>query len=72
MRTDELSTAHKAIMVHDNIEHDKPLHLNMDGTTLNQKKLGGTAINNMVLSVNVLSDETAELQFKMYQKNWRS
>ena len=63
MRTDELSTistVHKAIMVHDNIEHDKPLHLNMDGTTLNQKKLGGTAINNMVLSVNVLSDGTAE------------
>jgi len=40
MRTDELSTisaAHKAIMVHDNIQHDKPLHLNMDGTTLNQR-----------------------------------
>lgn len=40
MRTEELSTistAHKTIVVHDNVEHDKPLHLNMDGTTLNQK-----------------------------------
>ena len=73
MRMDELSTisaAHKAIMVHDNIQHDKPLPLNMDGLTLNQKKLGGAAINNMV---NVLPQiELLKLQFKMYLKNWRS
>lgn len=59
-QTEELSTIstpHKAIIVHDSIEHE---HLNMDGTTLNQKKLVGTAINNMALSVNVLSDGAAE------------
>ena len=63
MRTEELnviSTAHKAMVVHDNLENDKPLHLNMDGTTLNQKKLGGVAINGMVLSCNVLPDGAAE------------
>ena len=63
MRTEELSvisTAHKAMVVHDSLENDKPLHLNMDGTTLNQKKLGGVAFNNMVLSCNVLPDGAAE------------
>ena len=63
MRTEELntvSTIHKAMIVHDSLEHNKPLHLSMDGTTLNQKKLGGTAINDMVLSVNTLPDGSAE------------
>ena len=63
MRTEELnviSTTHKAMVVHDSLENDKPLHLNMDGTTLNQKKLGGVAINGMVLSCNVLPDGAAE------------
>ena len=63
MRTEELNTictAHKAIVVHNSIKHDKPLHLSMDGTTLNQKKLGGAAINDMVLSVNTVADGAAE------------
>ena len=63
MRTEELnviSTAPKAMVVHDSLENDKPLHLNVDGTTLNQKKLGGVAINGMVLSCNVLPDGAAE------------
>ena len=63
MRTEELNTlctAHTAMVVHDSIEHNKLVHLNMDGTTLNQKKLGGVAINNMVLPVNVLSDGAAD------------
>ena len=63
MKTEELSvisTAHKAMVVHDSLENDKPLHLNMDGKPLNQKKLGGVAFNNMVLSCNVLPDGAAE------------
>ena len=34
--------------------------MNSDGTTKFQKKLGGVAVNNMVLSVSELPDGTAE------------
>ena len=63
MRTDELKTvclAHKATVINDQIEEGSLLHLNTDGTTLGQKKLGSIAINKMVISVNQQSDGTAE------------
>ena len=63
MRTEELkivNTAHIATVVHERIAHGKLLHLNVDETTLAQKKLGGAAISNMVLPVNELSDGTAK------------
>ena len=34
--------------------------MNTDGTTLQQKKLGSIAINNVVVSVNEQSDGTAD------------
>jgi hypothetical protein len=63
MRTDELKTvslAHKATVIHDQIKEGSLLHLNTDGTTLGQKKLGGIAMNKTVISVNEQCDGTAE------------
>ena len=54
MRGDELATvslAHKASVISDKASKGM-LHINTDGTTLQQKKLGGIAIENMVISVN--------------------
>ncbi len=58
MRKDELTTinmAHKATILCEASSFD----LNTDGTTKNQKKLGGVVINDMVVSVNHLPDGTA-------------
>lgn len=63
MRSDELSTlslAHKATTIHNQIEDGSLLHLNTDGTTLGQKKLGGIALNKVVISVSQQSDGTAD------------
>ena len=63
MRTEKLktiSTAQLAIVVHESIAQGKLLHLNMDETTLTQKKLDGAAISSMVLPVNELSDGSAK------------
>ena len=63
MRIDELSTisqAHKAAIVTENIQDGKRFHMNMDGTTLAQKKVNCVAINDNVISVNELHDGTAE------------
>ena len=59
MRREELATvsmAHKATA----ISAAEKCHLNTDGTTLQQKKLGGLAINGVVISVNELPDGTAD------------
>ena len=59
MRREELKTvsmAHKAYTV---IE-SKSLDLNSDGTTKYQKKLGGVAVNGMVLSLNEVPDGSAD------------
>ena len=59
MRRDELTTlsnAHKASVI---CQCGSSLHLNTDGTTKNQKKLGGIVINDMVVSVNELVDGSA-------------
>ena len=58
MRKDELSTinnAHKASVLSEASSFD----LNTDGTTKNQKKLGGVVINDVIISVNEVSDGTA-------------
>lgn len=62
MRREELSTvsmAHKASAISEAAK-SKKLHLNTDGTTLQQRKLGGLAINGMVISVNEFPDGTAD------------
>ena len=59
MRREELATlsmAHKASV----LTKQAKLHLNTDGTTLHQKKLGSLAINGMVISVNDLPDGSAD------------
>ena len=62
MRREELKTlsmAHKASTISDHVQKGL-LHMNTDGTTKLQRKLGGTAINGMVLSVNELPDGAAD------------
>ena len=62
MRREELSTVsmvHKASAISEAAKTEN-LHLNTDGTTLQQRKLGGLAINGMVISVNELPDGTAD------------
>lgn len=62
MRRDELKTvsmAHKASIL-DNLVEEGMCHLNTDGTTKFQRKLGATAINGTVLAVNEMPDGTAE------------
>lgn len=63
MHTEELTTvsmAHKASIISSDAAKKEKLHLNTDGTTLQQRKLGGLAINGIVISVNELSDGTAD------------
>ncbi len=67
MRREELATvsmAHKATA----ISKAEKFHLNTDGTTLQQKKLGGLAINGVVISVNELPDGTADTVIKDVSK----
>ena len=63
MRKDELKSicmAHKATVISEDYAVKKSgLHLNTDGTTKHQKKLGGVVVNGMVLSVNELADGKA-------------
>ena len=62
MRRQELTTlnmVHKATSILEQAEKG-PLHLNSDVTTKSQRKLEGVAINGMVLSVNEVSDGSAD------------
>lgn len=62
MRKEELKTicdAHKATVISELSTKSKQLHLNTDGTTKNQKKLGGVVANDLVLGVNELQDGSA-------------
>lgn len=62
MRREELKTismAHTACIMDNQVE-DGMFHMNTDGTTKFQKKLGATAINGAVLAVNEIPDGTAE------------
>jgi hypothetical protein len=58
MRKEKLKTisdSHKAIV----ISKLSQLHLNRNGTTKHQQKLGGVVANNLVLGVNELPDGSA-------------
>ncbi len=62
VRKDELKTisdAHKATVLCDMASDSKTFKINTDGTTKCQRKIGGVAINDMVISVNELPDGTA-------------
>ena len=62
MRRDELKTisnAHKATVLCDDISKNEGFNMNTDGTTKQQRKLGGIAINQMAISVNELTDGSA-------------
>ena len=66
MRREELKTismAHKATVITEHVKKGL-LHMNTDGTTKAQRKLGGVAINGMVVSVNELPDGTADSVIK--------
>jgi hypothetical protein len=63
MRSAELQTitmAHKAVALSKDIDVGHKLHLNTDGTTLGQKKLGSVSINGMAIAVNEVTDGTAD------------
>ena len=62
MRSSELQTitkAHKAVALCKDTEEGQQFHLNTDGTTLAQRKLG-VAINGMAIAVNEFVDGTAD------------
>ena len=63
MRRQELKTvsmAHKAEVVTNQITKTGQLHLNSDGTTKSQKKIQGVAVNGLTVSVNEVSDGSAD------------
>jgi hypothetical protein len=59
MRQNELCTINDIHKVTE-LSNSKAFHLNSDGTTLGQKKLGAATINGIVLSVNELPNGSAE------------
>ena len=62
MRKEELKTicdVHKATVISELSTKSKQLHLYTDGTTKNQKKLGGVVANDLVMGVNELQDGSA-------------
>jgi len=74
MRREELKTismAHKATLVNNLMSKEK-IHINTDGTTKLQKKIGATAVNGIVLSVNELADGTADSVIKDISKELHS
>lgn len=54
-----INDVHKAHAICDDVRKGKGIHLNTDGTTKQQKKLGGTVANDIVLGVNELPDGKA-------------
>jgi len=63
MRRQELNTismAHKATAITEQITATGQLHLNSDGTTKSQKKIQGVAISGLTVSVNEVSDGSAD------------
>ena len=62
MRKEELkiiSDTHKAHIICSDVSKGKGIYLNTDGTTKQQKKLGGVVANDMVVSINELPDGKA-------------
>ena len=63
MRREELASIGMAQKAHtscEQIKRGQPFHLNSDGTTKNQHKINGIAVNKLVLSVNEVSDGSAQ------------
>ena len=63
MRREELTSIGVAQKVHtlcEQIKCGKPFHLNSDGTTKYQHKINGVAVNGLVISINEVSDGSAE------------
>ena len=63
MRREELATigmAQKAHTLCEEIRCGKSFHLNSDGTSKYQHKINGVAVNGLVLSINEISDGSAE------------
>ena len=63
MRREELASigvAQNAHILCEQINNGHPFHLNSDGTTKNQHKINGLAVNGLVLSINEVSDGSAE------------
>ena len=64
MRADELTTvslAHKASAINEKAEKmSGMLHMNTDGTTLQQKKINGVVIDDIVISVGEQVDGTSD------------
>lgn len=63
MRREELASIGMAQKVHtlcEQIRCGKSFHLNSDGTTKYQHKINGVAVNGLVLSINEVSDGSAE------------
>ena len=63
MRREELASigmAQKAHTLCEQIKHGQPFHLNSDGTKKNQHKINGIAVNGLLLSVNEVSDGSAQ------------
>ena len=59
MELKTISNARKATVLCQHAANTR-FQMNTDGTTKSQRKLGGVAINNMVVSVNELLDGTAK------------
>ena len=63
MRREELASigmAQKAHVLCEQIRSGKPFYLNSDGTTKYQHKINGVAVNGLVVSINEVSDGSAE------------
>ena len=63
MRAEELKTvcqAHKASVICEHTQMGGAFHLNTDGTTFDQKKVGGVVFNKIAVSVNEIPDGTAD------------
>ena len=55
-----ISNAHKATILNECVTKSKGFVMNTDGTTKGQRKIGGLAINNTTISINELSDGSAD------------
>ena len=60
MRREELKVINDTYKATKLTENLTTLHLNSDGTTLKQRKIAATAVNGLVLSVNEVSNGSAE------------
>ena len=73
MRREELKTrVHTAYDLLEQLSQGKELYLNSDGTTKNQSKINGIAINGKVFSLNEVPDGSAESIIYVSTKSLKS